>query len=68
VERSAAAEIPGPDDPARVRSLIAVYGNKPSESFPDRKRFEADRGCDVHELLEIALDASRSLKSCPPFP
>jgi formylglycine-generating enzyme required for sulfatase activity len=60
-ERAAAVGIPGQDDPARVRSLIAAYGNKPSEIYPDRKRFEADRGCDVHELLEIALDASRSL-------
>jgi hypothetical protein len=60
-ERAAAAGIPGQDDLARVGSLIAGYGNKPSEIYPDRKRFEADRGCDDHELLEIALDACRSL-------
>jgi formylglycine-generating enzyme required for sulfatase activity len=60
-ERAATAKIPGEDDLARVRTLIATYGSKASLIFPDRKRFEADRGCDDHELLEIALDASRSL-------
>ena len=37
-ERAAVAKIPGEDDAARVRSLIAAYGNKPSELHPDRKR------------------------------
>jgi hypothetical protein len=64
-ERAAAAKIPGEDDAARVRTLIATYGNKPSEKYPDRKRFEADRGCDDHELLEIALDTCRSLDLKP---
>ncbi len=64
-ERAAAANVPGGDDPARVRTLIAAYGSGPSEKYPDRKRFEAGRGCDSHELLEIALDACRSLALKP---
>ncbi len=64
-ERASAAKIAGEDDPARVRTLIAEYGSKPSGKFPDRKRFEADRGCNDQELLEIALDACRSLDLKP---
>lgn len=53
------AKLPGSSDRARIASVIKSWGQKPSETIPDRQRWELRGGVNFQDLAAMAVEMSQ---------